>query len=115
MVKQLLIISLVFNNPYCNSGKYCHLKDLELLALEWNEIEKDKWIDVVQNINFDDDPERIFNFTGNLIIDHKGRTNWSKMPGFNTCGFFELTHIDTEWIYSNREKDVKSDYSQVIK
>ena len=42
------------DNPYCNSGKYCHLKDLELLALEWNEIEKDKWIDVVQNINFDE-------------------------------------------------------------
>ena len=75
------------DNPYCNSGKYCHLKDLELLVLEWNEIEKDEWIDVVQNINFDDDPEKGYIkvwINGNLIIDHKGRTNWSKMPGFNT-------------------------------
>ena len=75
------------DNPYCNSGKYCHLKDLELLALEWNEIKKDEWIDVVQNINFDDDPEKGYIkvwINGNLIIDHKGRTNWSKMPGFNT-------------------------------
>jgi len=74
------------DNPYCNSGKYCHLKDLELLALEWNEIKKDEWIDVVQNINFDDDPEKGYIkvwINGNLIIDHNGKTNWSKLPGFN--------------------------------
>ena len=74
------------DNPYCNSGKYCAVKDLELLVLEWNEIKKGEWIDVVQNINFDDDPEKGYIkvwINGNLIIDHKGRTNWSKLPGFN--------------------------------
>ena len=74
------------DNPYCNSGKYCQVKDLELLALEWDEIKKDEWIDVIQNINFDDDPEKGYIkvwINGNLIIDHKGRTNWSKLPGFN--------------------------------
>ena len=75
------------NNPYCNSGKYCQVKDLELLALEWDDVRKGEWIDVVQNINFDDDPNKGYIkvwINGNLIIDHKGSTNWSKLPGFNT-------------------------------
>ena len=33
------------DNPYCNAGKYCVIRDLELLALEWNEIKKGEWID----------------------------------------------------------------------
>lgn len=74
------------NNPYCNSGKYCQVKDLELLALEWDEVRKGEWIDVVQNINFDDDPNKGYIkvwINGNLIIDHQGSTNWSKLSGFN--------------------------------
>ena len=66
---------------------YCQVRDFELLALEWNEFKKGKWIDVVQNINFDDNPEKGYFkvwINGNLIIDHSGTTNWTKLKGFNT-------------------------------
>ena len=71
------------DNPYCSAGKYCVIKDLELLALEWNEIKKGEWIDVIQNINFDDDPEKGYAkvwINGNLIIDYKGSTSWNRPP-----------------------------------
>jgi hypothetical protein len=80
------------SNPYClgdrfGGGSYCQVRDFELLALEWNEFKKGEWIDVVQNINFDDNPEKGYFkiwINGNLIIDHRGTTNWSKLKGFNT-------------------------------
>ena len=65
---------------------YCQVRDLELLALEWNEFKKGEWIDVVQNINFDDNSEKGYFkvwINGKLIIDHRGTTNWSKLKGFN--------------------------------
>ena len=79
------------SNPYClgdrfGGGSYCQVRDFELLALEWNEFKKGEWIDVVQNINFDDNPEKGYFkiwINGNLIIDHRGTTNWSKLKGFN--------------------------------
>ena len=80
------------NNTAClgdrfSGRSYCPVRALELLALEWNEFKKGEWIDVVQNINFDDNPEKGYFkiwINGNLIIDHKGPTNWSKLKGFNT-------------------------------
>ena len=71
------------DNPYCSAGKYCVNRELELLALEWNEIKKGEWIDVIQNINFDDDPEKGYAkvwINGNLIIDYKGSTRWNRPP-----------------------------------
>jgi len=71
------------DNPYCSAGKYCVNRELELLALEWNEIKKGEWIDVIQNINFDDDPEKGYAkvwINGNLIIDYKGSTSWNRPP-----------------------------------
>ena len=156
------------DNPYCNAGKHCVNRDLELLALEWNEIKKGEWIDVIQNINFDDDPEKGYAkvwINGNLIIDYKGSTSWNRPPSIpikdlgwdyklgiytkfrghemavaydevsvsRSCEKLKIENlgydcnklidqsapkslavIDTEWIFSNREKNVKSDNSQQI-
>ena len=84
----------IFNdsNTYCIGDRfggksYCQVRDFELLALEWNEFKKGEWIDVIQNINFDDNPEKGYFkvwINGNLIIDHRGTTNCTKLKGFNT-------------------------------
>ena len=155
------------DNPYCNAGKHCVIKDLELLALEWNEIKKGEWIDVIHNINFDDDPEKGYAkvwINGNLIIDYKGSTGWNKPPSIpskdlgwhytlgiytksrghemavaydevsvaRSCEKLKIENLgydcnelikqsapkafavtDVEWIYSNGERDTKSDKSLI--
>ena len=90
------------DNPYCKAGKYCVNKDLELLALDWNEIKKGEWIDVIQNINFDDDPEKGYAkvwINGNLIIDYKGSTSWNKPPSIpiENMGWIYTTGIYTKF------------------
>ena len=155
------------DNPYCNAGKHCVNRDLELLALEWNEIKKGEWIDVIHNINFDDDPEKGYAkvwINGNLIIDYKGSTGWNKPPSIpskdlgwhytlgiytksrghemavaydevsvaRSCEKLKIENLgydcnelikqsapkdfavtDVEWIYSNGERDTKSDKSLI--
>jgi len=106
------------DNPYCSAGKYCVNRELELLALEWNEIKKGEWIDVIQNINFDDDPEKGYAkvwINGNLIIDYKGSTSWNKPPSIpiENMGWIYTTGIYTK--YTGHEMAVAYDEVSVAR
>ena len=63
---------------------FCVANFKEYKLLDWNELIKKKWVDVVHNIKFHDDPNQGYFkvwINGELILDEKGQTIWKTYPG----------------------------------
>ena len=63
---------------------FCVANFKEYKLLDWNELIKRKWVDVVHNIKFHDDPNQGYFkvwINGELILDEKGQTMWKTYPG----------------------------------
>jgi len=65
-------------------SSFCVANFKEYKLLDWNELIKKKWVDVVHNIKFHDDPNQGYFkvwINGELILDEKGQTIWKTYPG----------------------------------
>ena len=65
-------------------SSFCVANFKEYKLLDWNELIKRKWVDVVYNIKFHDDPNQGYFkvwINGELILDEKGQTMWKTYPG----------------------------------
>ena len=65
-------------------SSFCVANFKEYKLLDWNELIKKKWVDVVHNIKFHDDPDQGYFkvwINGELILDEKGQTIWKTYPG----------------------------------
>ena len=65
-------------------SSFCVANFKEYKLLDWNELIKRKWVDVVYNIKFHDDPNQGYFkvwINGELILDEKGQTIWKTYPG----------------------------------
>ena len=65
-------------------SSFCVANFKEYKLLDWNELIKRKWVDVIYNIKFHDDPNQGYFkvwINGELILDEKGQTMWKTYPG----------------------------------
>ena len=77
-------------------SSFCVANFKEYKLLDWNELIKRKWVDVVYNIKFHDDPNQGYFkvwINGELILDEKGQTIWKTYPG--------VRKETNRWTYNN--------------